>query len=116
MENHMRQLPHFPSKIPDEPLNIRRIYLPPGNGPREDEVVKLDWCGRAMTMDDADAFLREELPRSGAHAVRIETKDGEFIRERTVWNTIRERFVLAPTSAATCRRLSRSAAATTKRR
>ena len=86
----MRQLPHFPSEIFDEPLYLRRIYLPPDNGPREDEVEKLDWSGKAITVQAADAFLRQELPRSGAHGVRIETVDGGFIRERTVWNTLRE--------------------------
>jgi hypothetical protein len=92
MENHMRQLPHFSWEIPAEPLTLRRIYLLPNSGPREDEVVKLDWCGRAMTMGAADAMLREELTRSGAHGVRIETDDGGFIREWTAWDLIRERL------------------------
>ena len=88
----MRQLPHFPSEIPDEALYLRRIYLPPDGGPREDEIVKLNWRGRAVTMENADAILREDLPRSGAHGACIETEDGGFIRARTVYDTIRECF------------------------
>jgi len=76
----MRQLPHFPPEIPDEPLVLRRIYVPP-HSPRKDEVVKSDWCGTAMTIAAAaDPMLRAELTRSGAHAVRLETEDGGFIR------------------------------------
>jgi hypothetical protein len=88
----MRPLPHFPPEIPDEPLCLRRIYLPPNSGPRKDELVPLDWHGKAVTMHAADAFLREELTRSGAHGVRIETADGGFIHEHTVWDVVRERL------------------------
>lgn len=42
-----------------------------------------------MAMDAADAMLREELTRSGAHSVRIETEDGGFIRGWTAWHVIR---------------------------
>ncbi|MGA8651859.1 MAG: hypothetical protein WB677_14785 [Xanthobacteraceae bacterium] len=45
-----------------------------------------------MTMAAADAFLRDDLTRSGAHGVRLETEDGGHIREHTVWNVVRERL------------------------
>jgi hypothetical protein len=88
----MRQLPHFPLHIPDEPLFRRRIFLPSNSARREDELLPLDWCGNAATMESADAFLREDLKRSGAHSVRIETEDGGFIREYTAWDVVRERL------------------------
>jgi hypothetical protein len=88
----MRQIPHFPSEIPDEPLFLRRMNLPPDGGPRRDEFVPLDWMVTAAT---ADAFLRDDLKRSGAHGVRIETQDGGFIRALTVWDVGRATQTLA---------------------
>jgi hypothetical protein len=85
----MRQLPHYPPHIPDEPLFLRRIFLPPNSAPREDELVPLERRSKTVTMESADAFLREDLKRSGAHGVRIETEDGGFIREHTVWHALR---------------------------
>ncbi|MGB6539114.1 MAG: hypothetical protein WBF58_24490 [Xanthobacteraceae bacterium] len=88
----MRPLLHFPSEIPTEPLYLRRIYLPPNSGLRQDEVVKVDWCSRALTVAAAETMLREELTRSRAHAVRLETEDGGYIREWTAWHVVRERL------------------------
>jgi len=88
----MRQLPHFPSKIPNEPPNLRRTFLPPNSAPREDEVAQLEWRGAALSNAAVDKFLREELTRSQAHCVRLETKDGGIIRKWTVHDVVRERF------------------------
>lgn len=87
----MRKLPHFPPEIPDEPLYLRLIYLPPNSGPREDELVPLERSGN-VTIKAADAFLCAELKKSRAHGVRLETADGGFIREYTVWDVVRERL------------------------
>jgi hypothetical protein len=67
-------------QIPNEPLLLRLIFLPRGNGPPEDTVVPLSWSGRGITMKDADQFLREIATTLGAHNARIETRDGGFIR------------------------------------
>lgn len=88
----MRQLPHYPPHIPNEPLLLRRIFRPSNSAPREDELVPFERRSKTVTMESADAFLREDLKRSGAHGVRIETEDGGFIRERTVWHVMRERL------------------------
>jgi hypothetical protein len=92
MEICMRQLLHYPPRIPDEPLFLRRIYLPPNNAPRQDELVPLDWGDNTVTLESVDAFLREDLKISGAHGIRIETEDGGFVREHTVWHVVRERL------------------------
>lgn len=88
----MRQLPHFPAEIPDEPLCLRRIFLPPDHGPRVDELVPLQRPDGALTSQGAAAILRKELTASRAHAVRIETEDGGIVRQRTVWDVVRERL------------------------
>jgi hypothetical protein len=87
----MRQLPHYPSDIPDEPLLLRRIFLPPNSAPPEDELIPLERRG-TVTMQSADAFLREDQKRSRAHCVRIETEDGGLIRKYDVKDVIRERL------------------------
>ena len=74
----MRQLPHYPPHIPNEPLLLRRIFRPSNSAPREDELVPFERRSKTVTMESADAFLREDLKRSGAHGVRIETEDGEI--------------------------------------
>jgi len=73
-------LPHQPNEIPNEPLRLRLIFLPPGNGPREDTVVPLGWRGETITMNHADRFLREIATTLGAQGARIETEDGGFVR------------------------------------
>jgi hypothetical protein len=88
----MRQLPHFPPQIPHEPLFLRRIYLPPNGGPREDELLELDWNINRLTNAHADVILRDDLTNSRAHGVRLETKDGGIVRLWSVWHVIRERF------------------------
>ncbi len=75
-----RPLPHDPTEIPNEPLCLRLIFLPAGNGPREHTVVPLAWRGEAITMSHADRFLREIATTLGAQGARIETEDGGFVR------------------------------------
>jgi hypothetical protein len=92
MENHMQPVRHFPTEIPEASLCLRRIYLPPNGGPREDELLPLDGRGKGVSIEAADAFLRSDLRTSGAHGVRSETEDGGFICEHTVWDVFRERL------------------------
>ena len=75
-----RQLPHDPGEIPNQTLCLRLIFLPPGNGPREDTVVPLGWRGETITISHADRFLREIATTLGAQGARIETEDGGSIR------------------------------------
>lgn len=72
----MRPLPHFPASIPEEPLVLRLIFLLPDR--REDKLVPIK--RKMETMEDTDAFLREELERAKAQGVRIETEDGGIVR------------------------------------
>jgi hypothetical protein len=76
----MRQLPHFPAEMPDEPLWLRRIFLPPGCAPRIDQLVPLDLHGQLITAQGADALLRNELTISRAHGIR------------TVWDVVQEQL------------------------
>jgi hypothetical protein len=52
------------------PLNLRRIYLRSNGGPREDEIIKVRWCGRAATTEAIDALLQADLKSSHAHGVQ----------------------------------------------